>query len=81
MEGSPHNRILKFTSARLWRGFGGNRLGLAIHPAHPVVFFENLSAANERKAPRDRSLQSFYVRNTKKGLATPSKHWDIERRE
>jgi hypothetical protein len=39
MEGSPHNRIFEFTSARLWRGFGGDRLGLEIHPAQPVVVF------------------------------------------
>jgi hypothetical protein len=57
MEGSPHHRIFEFTSARLGRGFGGNRLGLAIHPVHPdVAIFENLFAAKERKQPGDRSL-------------------------
>jgi len=67
MEGSPHNRFFEFTSACFWRGFGGNRLGVAIHPAHICrCFFESLFAAKEPKQPSDKSLQSLPVRNAKK---------------
>jgi hypothetical protein len=64
MGSSPHNRIFEFTSARFGRGFGGNRLGLAIHPVHPIVaYFENLFAAKGRKRHREKGLQPFPVRN------------------
>src|ERR1700677_3471767 len=75
MEGSPYHRIFEFTSACLWRGFGGNRLGLAIHPVHPVVvFLRTFLPQRNANSPETGAYRLFLSETQTKPLTTPSKN-------
>jgi hypothetical protein len=80
MEGSVPNRIFEFMSARLWRGFGGNRLGLPIHPLDPdVAFFRTFLPQRNANSTATGAYRLVLSETQKKAVDNPIYKWDTWR--